>query len=367
VTPAQRLEILQGYWDAGQNVTSGPSYDDAMMHAGLTNVTAHVWNWPISQQDDLRAFRDTHYSVAKIVFRYTGLVPSNTPIQVGIHDEWGCINLKARGVLNPTLLQCSVVRDIPYSIHPVVTAGLKIVRVGWGYGNGDGTMPGPAHIAAHVQALADTIKISQDVDCFQVWNEPNNLAEHPPGFTLTVDYVINWYNELCELLTLTEIAKLAPPVIDPYFGPGDDNGVWTSRLLNEITGAGYLISHGGKSQTNNPDDIRSWAQFTHDPLKWQYTNSRTAERFLEQVPLRFVHLPVILGEVNAQHIDTPGGPTGWVYGNAAWVHEFMSYVNEVNRRYSQPITHVVFYRWDHDNWRLRDKPKILDAIIEHAI
>jgi hypothetical protein len=54
---------------------------------------------------------------------------------------------------------------------------------------------------------------------------------------------------------------------------------------------------------------------------------------------------------------------GWQFDNAAWVREAKSYLAGWNAGAGhQQIDGVVFYRWADDDWRMSDKPMILNAI-----
>jgi hypothetical protein len=139
-------------------------------------------------------------------------------------------------------------------------------------------------------------------------------------------------------------------------------------MFDNMLGAGALITHSGKSQVCDPATIRSNVKFEHEPLTWQYLNSKTLLTFLQQVPEQFSELPIIVGEANPQHKTEIGGEVGWLPETAAeWVRVFYNFVRlQVNSRDLPKITHIVYYRWDHDPWALRYLPSALDKIVEIA-
>lgn len=365
VSDADMIRIWTEHVMGKDYVTAGPSFDDAMLHCGLDGCTAYLYNIPEGVQQDYIEFRDKYYPDAFIIFRSTAELPVGTVPIVGIHDEAGADYLISRGVTNTVLLHPAVVRDVATGIDMRRHRNsYNIVRLNWGY-HPDGTMPEPRYLGAHLDALVGTINRSMGVDLFQLWNEPNNAAEWPQGFELTPEYVTAAYNYVYDRVT---DHLLAPPPIDPYYGPGSNNADWTEFMFENIHGAGALITHSGKSQVCDPATIWSSIKFRHEPLTWQYLNSKTLYTYLAQVPDRFSSLPIIAGEANPQHQTVIGGDVGWLPSLAdEWASEFYSFVIQTNQRPNSPqVTHIVYYRWDHDPWALRDIPAVLDRIVEVA-
>jgi hypothetical protein len=374
----EMLEVVQGLWGRGEFVTLGPSYDDGMAHFGLSDVEAHLYGIAPDERPAFEAFRDRWYPLARLVYEDLGGVeppdPDPPPAEgaqpvVGLHDEAGGEYLRDR-VDRACCLIPVLVRDRPVDLDYRHLKGGRaemfvIARLSysWARPAGEGTLPPPTRLAAHVDALVETIQRARGVDAFQLWNEVNNASEHPPGYKLTPTYVANAYSQVWE--RAHNVGQLAPPPVDPYYGPGSDNRVWNEVLLNSIPGAHLLISHAGKSQTNAPASIWSDVQFGDEPLTWQYLNSKTLYTWMLQVPDRFRALPVVLGEVNPQHQTEIGGALGWVPGNAEWVREFMRFVRDWNGQ-GQQVTHAVVYRWGYDPWAVEGDGEILGAVVEEA-
>ena len=54
---------------------------------------------------------------------------------------------------------------------------------------------------------------------------------------------------------------------------------------------------------------------------------------------------------------------GWEPRNSPWITECVNYVQSWNAMVgTQPVTGLVFYRWQHDWWTLDNKPVILNQI-----
>lgn len=295
--------------------------------------------------------------------------PAPAKILVGLHDLRG-----AEWMVSQKLRGCCLVHSVvqrkaaPLDLRHLQNAGITVIaRLNWGYADGTGTLPRAEHRDAFINAIAETILTAQGVDYFHVGNEPNNRSEWPGyrtgnEFPLTPQYVTQIYNTIWE--KVGGRAKLGPPPIDPYFGPGSNNRDWWTYILDNITGADALFLHA-KTQTNNPAEVWSRVRFADHPLTWQYLHLRTVETSLALTPERFRVLPVFVTELNPQCVDTIGGNIGWLADNARWVHEALRYF-----RQEQPVNGVVFYRYeragDQTPFGLEAMPTVLATIKKEA-
>ncbi len=291
------------------------------------------------------------------------------PLLIGLHDRRGGEWMVAQGIRGCCLVHHAVQRQpIQVDYRTLANAGITVIcRLNWGYADGTGTLPRPEDKDAFVNAVVQTMLEAKGVKYFHVGNEPNNRQEWPGfgrgnEFALTPKYVVRIYNEIWS--KIAGRAKLGPPPLDPYFGPGSDNGEWWQYILENIASADALFLHA-KTQTNDPAEVWSRARFSHEPLTWQYLHLRTVETALAAVPERFRALPVFVTEVNPQHLDRIGGAFGWRPDNARWVREAVRYFRE-----ERPVAGVVFYRYeragDQAPFGLEDRPAILAAIKEEA-
>ncbi len=58
---------------------------------------------------------------------------------------------------------------------------------------------------------------------------------------------------------------------------------------------------------------------------------------------------------------------GWEANNSRWITECVDYPQTWNAAVgTQPVNGVIFYRWAHDEWRLDNKPQILNQIKTEA-
>jgi hypothetical protein len=299
----------------------------------------------------------------------TGPPVQVTPVLVGLHDRRGGEWLLRQGIEGCCLVHHQVQRHPVGIDHTSLRdAGITVIcRLNWGYADGTGTLPRPEYRDRFVDAAAETMLAARGVDYFHVGNEPNNQQEWPgfgthQEFPLTPAYVTQIYNDIW--LRVAGRARIGPPPIDPYFGPRSNNREWWTYILANAAGADALFLHA-KTQTNNPAQVWSRERFSDTPLTWQYRHLRTVETALAVVPQRFRSLPVFVTELNPQHLERSGGATGWRADNAAWVQAAMTYF-----RTEQPVTGVVFYRYDRAgdqaSFGLEDKPVILEAIKEAA-
>jgi hypothetical protein len=298
-----------------------------------------------------------------------GAAPLPYAVSIGLHDERGGEWMASQGLEGCCLVHHVVQRQpVPIDCTHLQDGGITVIaRLNWGYAGGTGTLPRPKDKDAFVNAVVETILAAKGVAYFHVGNEPNNRSEWPgfggnSEFALSPGYVTDIYNEIWQ--RVDGQARLGPPPLDPYFGPGSNNRDWWLYILNNIAGADALFLHA-KTQTNDPNEVYSRVRFSDDPLRWQYLHLRTVETSLAVLPSRFHALPIYVTELNPQYLQAIAGENGWVPNSAEWVREALDYF-----RYERPVTGVIFYRFesagDQKPYGLEDKPVILNAIKDEA-
>ncbi len=331
---------------------------------GETLVIIDTWNGARK-----RKFPADYAGIRAAHVKLNGTTSLPHEVAIGLHDERGGKWMARQGLRGCCLVHHVVQREPVYiDCRHLQEAGLTVIaRLNWGYADGTGTLPRPQDRSAFVDAVVETIMAARGVDYFHVGNEPNNRSEWPgfgtdDVFALSPQYVTQIYNEVWQ--RVGNRAKLGPPPMDPYFGPGSNNRDWWLTILNHIAGADALFLHA-KTQTNDANEVHSRVRFSDNPLTWQYLHLRTVETSLAVAPGRFRSLPVYVTEINPQYLREIKGENGWLPDNAAWVREALDYF-----RYERPVTGVVFYRYesagDQAPYGLEDKPAILKAIKEEA-
>jgi hypothetical protein len=300
------------------------------------------------------------------------------PLLIGLHDRDGADWMKQNSLKGVCLVLAQVQEQpLPLDFSDLAKAGITVLlRIGYGYADGAGTIPRPDQLAAFEKAVAQTLNNAKGVTATHYCNEINNASEAPgwnpevnaPGpdyFPLTPDYYIQSYNRVWYKIR-TDV-KLGPAPLDPYYGPpfpylaySSNNRDWWQAIVKGIAGADALFFHS-KTQDNNPDNIWSPARFGGDPLTWQYFHFRTIENGLNDVPNRFKTLPVYLTEVNPQVKSNKR--LGWEANNGKWVTECVNYLQNWNAAVgTQPVNGAIFYRWANDELALENKPVILGQI-----
>ena len=288
--------------------------------------------------------------------------PRKITLELGLHNKDGAdwmLNNKIEG-------WALILTEIGTTPQPIDAtkyedAGIKVlVRLNYHY-HPEGNLPavGSADYEQFIDACAQTMNQSKGVWGFICGNETNNPAEFPNGQVITPEYYAQIYNRLWYSIPIN--VKMGVQAIDPYFGPNSDNRDYWQRILNNIDGADFLTVHP-KTQDSNPDNVDSKAKFTNDPLRWQYLHLSSYQPLLDVVPARLQNLPVIATEVNPQrHND--GKTLGWQADKGAeWVQRAVQHFKNYNETAVMPITGVIFYRFSVDDWRINNKPNILQAI-----
>ncbi len=336
-----------------------------------------------SGDDLVRVMRDYLDPLAFLNAHRPAQAKPAVQLLVGLHDREGGRWMKQNG-LKGICLALAQVQDqpVPLDFSGLANAGITVLlRVGYGYADGTGTIAPPDKLAAFEDAVAQTLNNAKGVAAAHYCNEINNASEGPgwnpkvnaPGpnyFALTPTYYIESYNRVW--YKIGTAVKLGPAPLDPYYGPpfpylkfSNNNRDWWRAILQGIAGADALFLHS-KTQDNNPDNVRSNARFGGEPLTWQYLHFRTVETYLAEVPDRFKTLPVYVTEANPQRLND-NKTLGWEPGNTRWVGECVAYLQEWNSRVgTQAVTGAIFYRWANDEWALEDKSLILKQIKTEA-
>ena len=337
-------------------------------------------DWP---GNDLARVQRSYFSPFDFIKAHRSPKPwAPTIVKLGLHDLEGGLWMKQTG-LKGVCLALATVRDQPIQLDftGLAQAGVDVLlRIGYGYADGTGTLAPPEHLKDFEKAVAVTLNEAKGVGVAHYGNEINNPSESPgwdssksqPGpkyYALTPDYYVSSYNRVWS--AIRSDVKLGPAPLDPYFGPAfsflkftSDNREWWRVILEGITGAEALFLHS-KTQSNDPAEVDSAARFSHDPLRWQHLHFRAIETYLAEVPSRFKSRPVYITEANPQRITV--NRLGWQPDNTAWINACVGYLRVWNADpQHQPIVGVVFYRWANDEWALADKQLILDRIAAQA-
>lgn len=344
-------------------------YDVARLDLG-----AKPSDWP---GDDLpRVLRDYYDPLA---FTIEHRPPRPAPkMLIGLHDRDGGNWLKQKKIKGVCLVLATV-QDQPVQLDftDLSNAGITVLlRIGYGYADGTGTLPRPDQLARFEKAVADTLNAAKGVTCSHYGNEINNAMEAPgwnpatgnPGpnyFPLTPDYYVASYNRIWFMIR-TDV-KLGPAPLDPFFGPpfpylgwSSDNREWWRAILRGISGADALFLHS-KTQSNATSEIWSEDKFQNDPLRWQYLHFRSIEPYLAEVPAQYKALPVYITEANPQR--KINGALGWEDSSAMWITECVNYLKTWNTGANhQPVSGAVFYRWANDEWQMSNKTMLLNRV-----
>jgi len=304
--------------------------------------------------------------------------PPPEPVRVGINDpdvQGGGLWMLEHGTGLGLYYVPLAIGDRPRAIDfsALAEKGVRVVvNLRWSWSTdagGSGTLPPPGRKDAFVAAALETIRRAKGVHDWTIGNEPNNPREHPPGFFLTPHYAAEVYNAIYDRAE----ARMAPPPVDPYFGPfyGDpekdpwaDCGRWFEELWRLVHGADFVDVHG---YIRGPDPalVGSLYRFADPPLTWQFLNfHRCFETLLHRLPDWARTLRVLVSECN--HMKTDDGSFGWVAdGRApAILDAALDALRRRNVGASNQVFGLALYRWAGDAWAIEGNGPLLARLSE---
>jgi hypothetical protein len=269
-----------------------------------------------------------------------------------------------------------------------------IVRLNHGYREA-GTLPEPQHYSNFAATCASWVKRSIDparpAQGCHIWiigNEMNNPREWPGnvnavgGTPITPEGYADCFNQVYDVIKAAQPdAIVCPGAIDPYYGPGSDNGDWFRRMLAHITQldgfALHTYTHGP-----DPDLITSMRRFGMDHagnwtdpgniLRWQYYNFYAYRTYMDMIPTRWRDLPVFITETDQDE--------SWADANSGWVQAAYAEIDRWNQEpHAQQIRALLLYRWpkigdwpnnpQDDRWWIAGKQGVIDdfkAALSHS-
>jgi hypothetical protein len=290
----------------------------------------------------------------------TSSTPSPTPPSDftlrGVHDMCGAAWLKDNNLPGWCTVASYLGTDPQQlDLRQYADANIRVIlRLTYSYAQDDGgagTMPSSDKLAAHEDAVVETMHLNPDAWGFIYGNEPNNSREWPGDHPLTPPYYLASYNRVWARKPAG--ARLSPCAIDPYNpGWGDWRKSWYDVLCG-ITGCDFLALH---SYTHGPDPGLIWhkKEFMHAPLIGVYYDMRVLESQQDIIPSRFWDLPMVVTETN--HWVKNDGSVGWEPGADNWVKEAYKYFA------SQGVMGACLFRHGYIDWRYGDLPNILGAL-----
>jgi hypothetical protein len=182
----------------------------------------------------------------------------------------------------------------------------------------------------------------------------NNPREWPGnqggvgGRPITPESYADCFNRVYDAIKAVQPdAIVCPGAVDPYYGPGSDNGQWFRCMLahiNSLDGfALHTYTHGA-----DPALITSTHRFGMDGhgnwvdpgniLRWQYYNFYAYRTYMGMIPNRWRHVPVFITETD--QVDP------WADVDSGWVQAAYAEIDRWNQQpHAQQIRALLLYRW----------------------
>lgn len=246
-----------------------------------------------------------------------------------------------------------------------------IARLNNGY-NDAGTVPTPQFYSDFAAACAQWVRNSIDPNrpahSCHIWiigNEMNNPREWPGnidgqgGQPITPEGYADCFNRAYAAIKAEQPdAIVCPGAVDPYFGPGSDNGQWFRQMLAHITQLDGFALHSYTHGTD-PGLITSLQRFGQDAngnwvdpgniLRWQYYNFFAYRTYMDMIPPKWRRVPVFITETDQVE--------PWADKNSGWVQAAYAEIDRWNQQpNAQQIRALLLYRWPNlDQWGFQDK------------
>jgi len=234
-----------------------------------------------------------------------------------------------------------------------------IVRLNNGYGRA-GTIPHPDHYDAFAQRVQNYVKASRGCSRWIIGNEMNHAQERPDGRPiLPREYArcFNWCRDAIYALPDHERDEVLVGAVAPYNNqtayPGNESGDWIQYfgdIQRHISGCdGFSIHAYAREQT--PESVASDDKMGA-PFSAYHNGFRCYRDWLDAIAPEHRGKPVYITEFNAmgpwRDVDT--GFVVAAYREAyAW--------NEAHP--DRPISCLALYRWQYDQWTIKDKPLVI--------
>jgi len=234
-----------------------------------------------------------------------------------------------------------------------------IVRLNNGYGD-RGTIPLPRDYAAFAVRLGNYARATLSTDdlIWQIGNEPNHGQERPENVQITP-----WDYARCFDLCYAEIKSARPGdlVALAAVGPWNPSTTYKENPIGD-----WLKYYTHVQQAVKAFDALTW----HVYARRQHPQAITERAFMAP-PFQDHHWawgilddwdrctldhskPIFITECNAYD--------SWQDVESGFCPAAVQSVHERNERYPEraPIYSLAFYRWEHDRWAMKDKPRVVN-------
>jgi peptidase M23-like protein len=261
------------------------------------------------------------------------------------------------------------------SVHPMdfrqhEASGIRvIVRWNYSYASSDGglgTYPKRADYDRFIDWCCRSILACKGAWGHIIGNEPNRAGERPDyvdannkGTPIMPGDVAYIYNAVWN--RMPTVVRVSPPAIDPTNIETLDPKQYFKDVIANISGAEFFALHAYSYGVNQP--VNGGEKFAH--MTWQYHSFRMWEPLAAELwkDDKWRKLPLIITETN--HLHKPDGTLGWDSGEdgSDWIKAMYDYVLAWNRQPGDQYVHgVCLYRYNGDDWRIDDKPMLLDSL-----
>jgi murein DD-endopeptidase MepM/ murein hydrolase activator NlpD len=270
-----------------------------------------------------------------------------TNLLYGIHDREG------HGLL-PSGGWCVESLAMSENPHPTDYTALRadinwMPRLNWAHNGKDGTIPASGHWNDYAKRCAAYVLGQRGATHFIIANEPNHANERPNGQEISPEAYGDCFNLVYQTIKMARPdAQILTAGVAPWYTE-DGQPEWLiylRRMLNRISACDGLALH---AYTHGADPDLIWSiekvsgWYWHFPVIYQQ---------IEAIPTKFAGQPVHITESNQ-------GDNAWIDVDSGWVRNAYQSIDQHNQtKSSHKIQSLSLYRWQGDQWALKDKPGV---------
>lgn len=231
-----------------------------------------------------------------------------------------------------------------------------IARLNNGY-YPNGTIPEKTHYHDFAVRVANFVAASVGCHHWIIGNEPNMMIERPNDIPILPEEYALCYSMCRNAIKilpgheddLVLIAAIAPWNVQ--------SGYWIWYFQKVLAETPYVDGITLHTYTHGNDPALIFSEQKMDaPYDSNYYHFFAYKDFMWEIPERLKDVPVFITETNQ---NDP-----WLDENNGWIQNAYQEINSWNQENEQKIRCLALYRWQGDQWYVKDKNNVIAGFLE---